>query len=457
LNCLERPEPPELRLLPSPGYCCFTRGQLFLWAMKPVISALFPVMLFVSSNLFGQTNPSPIPKPPQDTFALNILSAVDKVLNVSEDQKQPVSVLLGELLRTDENGRGIYQANITLNGGLESVVFLSSTSRPMSRTWWCWRAIVLEAPKGTATEKILRLRSKTDSILKSFNQRIGQSNTSLGARTNLHLGDRDADQLYLEIIFERLLHNTEQEAYDSLLRLYKPLLMDKATVKECSDKFADAIYCESLSAHFAQKLYDSFFAELANQDLTSAYIVLIDAPGNVDKVKLIDMLSSIQREQIRTMAQKSVDDYYNKMYNRTEKKIDPIVTRKKEIEKEQPPSDPCKRMIWELRIKPGMYVKGDNKTFYVVDFHCNSGFYKLAWIDLTKGRKGKLMFDSRIPLSTMDKYEVTSGGFRPCSYCNGLGYHLEYEWVQMLSGSNFYARTNKQTRVTCWHCSGNGH
>jgi hypothetical protein len=429
----------------------------YIYTMNIVLKSVIFVSFILSASISSaqKTNP-PVSKQPakaviRDTFAFNLLTTVDKVLRVAMGPKQPAMALAGELLRTDRNGSGLYRATYELPGSVETVLKLSSTNRYHNSASWSWVATMMRTPKHSDTTALRKMEARMDSILKSFAGRDLQGIT-ITTINNLDIGYREQDLLTLEVSFSKPLHNTAENVYDSLIRLYKPLLMSKATAGECSEKFSKALELESIGSELGKKAYAGIIRNIADRDATAAYLTLLSAPYYVDMKEMIALLSDSQQSEIRSIARKALDDFYGKRNNSNTQ--DPVVAQKKEVEKEKPPTDPCAREVWELKIKPGAYIIANGMVSYVAEYSCSTDKYTIAWVDPTKK---KLLFDRNVAVSTMDTYSQTSGSpFIVCSNCKGIGYSLEYDWYQTGVGSNFYARSNDQRKYSCGVCNGAG-
>lgn len=433
----------------------------YIYNMNTILKSAV-LALFLSSTSVSQaqkTTPSkqPVSKQPakaviKDTFAFNLLTTVDKVLRTALDPKQPAMALAGELLRTDPDGAGIYRATYELPGSIETILKLTYTNGYNNSKLWSWVATMMVQPKNSDTTAMHNLNVKMDSILKSFASR-DLKDTRITVGNNYYISYRDVDRLTLEVSFSKPSHTKVENVYDSLISLYKPLLMNSATVRECADKFSRALQLEGIQPEMGKKAYASIIRDIADRDVTAAFLTLLAAPYYVENKEILALLSSSQQSEFRSLAQKNLDDFYRK-YNNTPQQ-DPVVAQTKQIEKEKPPADPCAREVWELRIKPGAFVMANGQVSYVMDYSCATDKYTIAWVDPTKK---KLFFDRNVAVFTMNTYSQTRDApFLPCSHCKGIGYSEEHDWYQTGVGSNFYARSNNTRKYSCGVCSGAGY
>lgn len=411
-------------------------------------------MFFIAITSFAQNGQ---PNKIKDSLAFNVLSTVDKVLRIVENPKRQALELAGEPIKTNYNGGAIYQSSIIFPGSVNSRFFQTGTRRYEGITEWQWAAQLLEFPKGQRSAVITALQKKVDSILVSLKTRKrppdpdGDYEIETAAWINSTYYDKDGISLIIRL--KKKLHNTEQQAVDSLLRLYKPLMSDPSLARECAANFRRALDLENIAGDKVKTVYREAFKETADKNIKAAFAMLMEAPGTTDELTLMtSQLNSGQQAEIKSMARKNVEDYVAKN-NNTQR--DPVIEKKNEIEKVTPPSDPCKREIWELSIKPGYYISGNSRVAYVSDYSCSTNTYTIAWIDPT--RNNRLIMES-LSVEGMQSYRHTSSSpFLICSHCKGHGYSLEYDWYQVNVASNYYARSNDQRKYTCGVCSGAGY
>jgi hypothetical protein len=398
---------------------------------------------------------SPVSKPIKDSFAFNVLSTIDKVLRFAEDTKKPAMAMAGELLRTDQQGSGIYQPTIVMPGSVSMGYRLSKTYRDLKSTTWEWKAIMLDLPKDQGAAAIQVMKTKIDSLLLSFRDRQKQHGVyyTLHTFTNLSASYRQTDQLELVIFFDKGLHNSEQAVIDSLKQLYRSLLANKRTASECAEKFGKALAVEGIPDETIKKVDTEMIVEVANKDAEAAYQALISIPYPADYMAIFEKLPPAAKEVVRSLAKQAVEKFYDEQNGRyNNSRPDIVVEKKKEIDKETPPGDPCQREMWETGVKPGHYLSGDGAVSYVTDYSCSMHTYTIAWVD-----NGKLKFKPGVTREEIKKYSRTSGSpFLVCSHCQGQGYSMEYDWYQVNAYSGYHARSNKQTRYSCGQCKGAG-
>ncbi len=405
--------------------------------------------LFVTANLQAQ------PKV-KDSFAIKILNTVDKVLRIAEDPKHYAMELAGEPIRLNRNGAMTYHSSVPFPGNVETEFEQTHTRRDLASTDWQWQVRLLNFPKGQQTALINATKIKVDSILLSFSARKrppypdGTYEVTTYSWTNSNYYDSDA--LFLIVRLKKKLHNTEQQAIDSLLKLYKPLMTDTRIAHDKAGSFANSFKLEDISEAKTKEAYAGVLKEIANKNLSAAYQLMLNAPSFVDLQAISAQFTEEQRTQIRVLARKDIDAFYG---NNNNPSTDPVIEKQKEIKEKQPPADACERKIWELSIKPGYYVTGNNRVAYVRDYSCATDRYTIVWKDASKNSR---LVAEGLSVEEMKAYRHTSAApFIVCSNCRGIGYSMEYDWYKINVASNTYARSNDQRKYTCGVCAGAGH
>jgi hypothetical protein len=424
---------------------------------KLIVIPLLLVCAFLTTHAQpGKTPANPATKVAiKDTFAFYLLSTLDKVLRIAEDPSKHPMLLAGEHIRTHRTGEGIYQSTIAMPGAITSELKFVRTFRKEGRSNWQWVLTIADTPKGK-DPRLSALVQKIDTLIKNFDSRTKASGAGVAIYTNSYINTswKNRDQIYLTIGFSRKIYNTEQGAIDSLISLYHPLLSDKTTAQECAEKFAYAITIEGFEHEKARELFTAQVLQIVDKNVPAAFQVMMGAPFFIDVKEIKAKLSPSQQEQVVKMAQQVIGDYDKHMDKLTRKDV--VVEKKKEIEKEKPPSDPCEKRLWDLKIKPGYYVQGNGHIAYVREYSCATNTFSIAYQD--PKQNNKLVLKSGISYAGMKAYSYTSSApFIICSHCQGAGHSMEYDWYQMGVGSNFYAQSNKQRKYTCGVCKGSGY
>lgn len=233
-----------------------------------------------------------------------------------------------------------------------------------------------------------------------------------------------------------------QKTLDSLLLIYKPLLKTTTSAESAVRKFVEEI--KKLPEDIVKKPYLDLVAELANNNIQSTFYLVLEAPYYFKNEELLAQLNPTQKAEIRKIAQKITDDYNKKSQPAS------VAAQQKETPKETPPTDPCQREIWELKIKPGSYVKMPKGVAKVESYSCKTGKYSILWAD----GKQKLQREYTT-VETMNTYEKISYiPFTTCGRCNGFGYTIEHETREF---GGYLFKSDKTKQVFCTTCSGKGY
>lgn len=405
--------------------------------------------LFVTTNIHAQTKV-------KDTFAINILTTVDKVLRIAEDPKRSAMELAGEPISMNFNGSMKYRSAVPFPGKATTEFEQTQTWRNHGITNWQWQVRLLDFPKGQQTALINATKKKVDSLLLSFDSRkrppYPDGTYEVLTAALINLSYYDTDGLLLIVRVSKKLHNTEQQAVDSLLNLYKPLMVDPQVAHDKGGTFANAFRMEHISEAKTKEVFTSLLKELANKNISATYQLLLNAPSFLDFQAITAQFTEAQRTQIKDLARKDIDAFYA---NNNKPATDPVIEKRKEIKEKQPPSDPCEREIWELTIKPGYYVSGNNRVAYVRDYNCATDRYTVLYKDASKNNR---LVAEGLSVEDMKAYRHTAAApFIVCSNCRGIGYSMEYDWYQVNVASNAYARSNDQRKYTCGVCAGSGY
>ncbi|HEV7781306.1 MAG TPA: hypothetical protein VGO58_08565 [Chitinophagaceae bacterium] len=423
------------------------------------LKMLFPVFLsLMVTGLYAQPGKNMPAKSAnknavKDSFAFNVLTTVDKIMRIAEDPKRHPMELAGEPLKSNYSGGMTYHSTILLAGS-DAAFLLYNTWRDQQKTNWEWTTTVIDIPKGLNTAAVAGMHRKLDSLLLSFKDRgkLLGPNFQLSTWSSTRDTSSKHDMITLKISFDKGLYNTEQGAIDSIIHLYKPLLSDKRTAYDCGDKFAKALTLEGIRKEKIGEVYTSIVKDVAGIDIDAAYQLLMAPVYQIDPKDVKEQLTWSQQQAISKMAAKTIEDY-NAKYN-GQPKPDVVMQKKKEIEKVTPPTDPCKREIWDLRLKPGWYITDNTRVAYVIDYSCTSHTYTIAWVS----DKKRLEFGRDLTTDKMAAWSFSrESPFNVCLHCHGIGYIMEYDWYQVNVASNYYARSNKQSQYTCGICKGAGY
>lgn len=406
-------------------------------------------ILFIGLLFLGQAAPSQT-RVHKDSFAINLLTTMNRVYTIIEQQKNPFPQLAAEI---SDISKGVprYEARIQLPGSIQTFVTQSATNFEKKKTTWAWTAILKKQPRKTADTAAFRImQSRVDTLIKAFAQR---TKNGLGSRTfsNTHWDFGDEYLLQLHISFEMPLMLTKQEIKDSILAVYRPLLMSRNTVKDASTHFFGALELGGFSNDEKKAIILPLMKEVINLDFYTGYTFILNRPYYISVENYYTILTPGQQERVRATAKKELDDYYAS-FKKPEN--NPVVEQQKKIEEKKVPTDPCEKEIFYLKHKPGAYVQFNGKISLIQTYSCPDNTYTICYVNAGN----KLVFEKNIPTTRLDAASSTNAApFIICRNCSGKGSFWEYDWYATNSYSGHYARSNKQRQYPCGVCWGNGH
>ena len=278
------------------------------------------IMLYILllSSLTGVAQTAKVKLPPvTDTFATNLLASARNFIRLAENPKNDISYFTQDLRETTTDGRGLYTSPFPLPGFTANVRKVN-VYRDRGYDVWMWSARFADAPRGKQTDAIKSLIKRADTLLHFFDshKKPGVINavTGIAVYDNLNRTWMPNEFAEITITFSRPSVITEQQAYDSLVNLYKPLLFQKGFAAECAEKLGGAFELEAISRPKVSAFFTATIGEIANKDMETAYAVMIEAPDFMTPEQLLGSLSSSQRAAVKTLAQKDVAEFYKK-YN----------------------------------------------------------------------------------------------------------------------------------------------
>lgn len=161
---------------------------------------------------------------------------------------------------------------------------------------------------------------------------------------------------------------TGQKILDSLLLIYKPLLENATTAENAAQKLAKYI-----PQDFAKKTYLDLISEFANNNMQTTYFIIIEAPYYIKQEELIAQLSPQQKEALRAMAQKTVDNYKSKNTTSVASTATPTTVPKPTTRQER-----IDLFLQEQNLK-------ENKTYvFKPEWSGDAKYYLLTYIDTKK-------------------------------------------------------------------------
>lgn len=326
------------------------------------------VLLLANSIGIAQQNKSVTTKPKAttppitDTFANNILASAASFLRVVENPKKNVYYFMADLRETNSDGEAVYSAPFPLPGFTANVRKVS-TDRSAGQTEWIWSARFIEAPRGQKTELIKTLMKRADSLLHFFDNRLKVYTIDkagvLRVNDNLNRTWMPTEYAEITIYFRKASYNTEQQAYDSLVSLYKPLLVQPNLAEECTGKLTNAFKVEGIPNERVKAFYLGYIKEVADKNINAAFKIMVNTPYFIKPEELVAQLSESQKAEIRTIATKVVDDFYNKQ-RQNANGGETVATQQKKIEAEKQVNkcDKLKNEHDAYKYKKGLTVIG---------------------------------------------------------------------------------------------------
>lgn len=317
------------------------------------------------------------------SFEVNLTASVKNVIRLAEDTRKEGFVFTKELIKVSKEGEPTYAAPFPMPG-YNAHITKGRTDRKKGLTYWSWRTSFIEAPKGRKAAEMEALAAKADSIVKGYEQYVATDKVHAVASMYISKAVNNkydtTDYAALVISFTKPVYQTEQQSYDSLVSLYKPLLTDPATAKAATNQFCYALVHEGFAESKAVSAIRELLPGIADQNINAAYEVCMGFPYFVKYDLVKDVISSQQQDKLKSMAQKFIDDWdaeWKKKYG----KADPVVVQQKKAEVAKA-AKACAGYGAETDIKPDMLVKG----VAVSEKSGSQAFVgRLTHIDCTKG------------------------------------------------------------------------
>ena len=417
------------------------------------------------------TKSKPAATPITDTFANNILASAVSFIRLVENPKKNVFFFMSDLRETNSKGEAVYTAPFPLPG-FAATVRKVSTDRSVGQTEWVWSARFIEATRGQKTALITALIKKADSLMKIFNSHVKSYTIdkvgSLGINDNINWTWMPTEFAEITINFTKASYNTEQQAYDSLVNLYKPLLVQPAIAGECTEKLSNAFKVESIPNERVTAFFKGYISEIANKSVNAAFNVMINVPYYIKPEELTTSLTYSQQSEIKSIATKVVDDFYKKQREATNGGETVAVQQKKmETEKQLNKCDKLKDEHDAYKYKKGLTVSGYLNNVFTVGI--------LSAIDCTN-EKISITIPGAIGYSQNQVFTVSFATFRfwnkntdqyyRCSRCGGEGgesrtttetktKELPFGYFDGITTTVTKTKT-KTSWLQCYKCKGTG-
>lgn len=414
--------------------------------MKQLYTISLAAILLGSTIAAQKTTPTPAKQTVKDTFAIHLLNAVDKLLAMATNEKLTGMDMVGEFVGVSSWENREWFSKVHVPRSQQSTCTHNITNRSAGITDWSWKATISKTAIGKLSTASAKERA--EQVLQQFTIKKLQYK---GGIFDYSIYETDTD-LYIKINYYKGLHNTEQQVLDSLDQLYRPLLLKKEIAGECTKRLERAFFVEGISKDKSLAYFKKLLPQIANTDLAAAFETLMSISSTEDYKILTAELSYSQNEQLRNMGRKVVEDYAAKRQQANQPDV--VIAKKKEIEKTQVPTDPCKREIFELALKPGHYISGGGTVGQITSYSCTTHSYTIAWYNASSKRI-TIAKDVSVA-STAGYFIANSAPFMLCRNCKGEGVFEENEWYQVNVASNYYAKSNKTRKIACGECGSRG-
>jgi hypothetical protein len=427
---------------------------------SPFMKYLFSFLLTVSFGITAAQTP--------DTLRQQVLAATSSFLKLVENPKKEVYFFMNDLRETDDMGQPVYTAPYSLPG-FTATVRKTYTDRQAGQTHWIWSSRFIEVPKGTRAAELDTLHKKVTGILTVFQNRVKaytKDKAAYIAVSSNFTGAGQTDYLELRIEFIKAAYNTEQQAYDSLVNLYTPLLYQTQTATECTEKLKKAFHIERIPQEMTSRFFKTTIKSLAANNIDAAYKVLLAAPNDV--MDVVRELDENQKAVINKKATQQVEDYYKSQRNSQQGETVATQQKKMEADKQLDKCEQLKKQPNAYKYKKGITVTG------TVNFKGYMGI--LSSIDCVNGKIHVLIpgvigktasYIIAVGFADFVRWEKSYRQYHRCTRCGGEGgenrVHTETR-VKELPFGYFEGITTTSTRTktttfweTCYKCSGTGY
>jgi len=366
-----------------------------------------------------------VSKQPIDTFSFQITDAIKKVTTVAVNPKKTAMSLASVFIKNGDYEMPIYSSTVAIPGK-ENTLQKGRVNRLNDTTQWKWNSVIVSSPRGVKVAEIHSLKEKIDSILQKIPELAATDSKNhismISVYESVNQSWRDNDILELSIWFTKPNNNTEQQAIDSILKMYRPMLSNVYQAREAAKRFPEALLTEDVAKG---KVIDIFKQELkatADVNTRAAFEMLMGVPYSIPLDNLKDGLTYNQKQDISGYADELVKGYY--------KKNDPVsqvttpvssvgTTEAKTLEYTR---------ITSLTPKDGY----SSKEYYVVGYDHTTQKYQVIMREYVAAKKTFFKTDANVPHYELTnyfyteeqldaKYTSTGKHYKFCSGCGGSG------------------------------------
>ncbi|MFT3677782.1 MAG: hypothetical protein QM781_17955 [Chitinophagaceae bacterium] len=294
-----------------------------------------------------------------DPFEMNLTASIKNVIRLARDTKKEEVFFTKELIKVSNEGEPTYTAAFPMPG-FDAHITKGRTDRKKGLTYWSWSTRFIEAPKGEKAMEIEAVAAKADSIVKRFQSYatpdkvhdVAYLHISKFVNSNYEKSDYAA----LTISFAKPVYQTEQQAYDSLVSLYKPLLTDPATARPATSQLCYALVHEGFTESKAVSAIRELLPGIASQNINAAYAVCMGFPYFVKYDQIKDVLDSQQQERLKNMARQFINDWESEWQKKYGKQDRVALQQNKAVVDKI--TKACAGYGAETSVKPEMLVKG---------------------------------------------------------------------------------------------------
>lgn len=400
-----------------------------------------------------------------DSTTYNFLSPVIKMIQVAEDPKKGPGLLMTDLQETNFYGEAVYMAPYAINK-FKATIRKTKTDRTAKTTTWEWKADFTKPFENSTPINRNNIQQKADSLLQLLKYSTGETINHISyIYTYITTYDNPA-MASVVMVFSKVLYNTEQQAYDSLLALYKPLLSTPAFAADAAQKLGYALRVEGFDKNKITNTFEQLLTDVANNNSEAAYQVLLGVPDFIDYKALNAKLPATKQSDIRAWAAKDMDKFYEQERKKVEG--EPVAAQQKQM---QTKKNGCNfedmnmftRAIYQLGITVTGTVNYQPFVGRVTAIDCAT-----RKVTITKPGDKRLQKDEviQVPEYNYVTWSKNRQQFHRCSRCGGEGGELvttTSSRTKELPFGYFSGIETKVTRTTtktswenCYTCGGTG-
>lgn len=260
--------------------------------------------------------PAPTESKPEvitDAFSYGIKGALTQMLALANNPKLPGSAFAAAYINTEQFRCIIYKPVVECMSGSETTLKREYPSRAKGTVQWTWHTVLYDQPKTYGIDEPNRLKAKADSIIAIVNP-TGKHNiqtscwgTGTDEYSKNHVKNYTLN-LYMHIV--KPFENTEQQALDSLARLYKPGFATWQTAQNAAKKYSLALQAEGISEAKTESILIEELKKAAGKDMRIAYAIIMGVDGDIGAY--LALLTPEQKAKLQTIAQDAVNAFYEK-------------------------------------------------------------------------------------------------------------------------------------------------